>query len=301
MQSNIKRLFSLALALIMVLSCVPVMAFAAEDTASATYAAENTTTGVPYADLNEAITAAQAGQIVQVLADSAESVVYNNEGVILDLNGHDLSNVTVSEGVTLSAIDSATDDYEGDYGSLTTDGTVATTVKTTGEVKSYVTVTENGSYSFHRYYAAIAAISLKPAQVALGYRAEFRGDEVVKNAVVGYGYELWLNGGAHKAYSRTDALENSSLTLRLKNILSEGNDALNALGSTATIGGNAFITLNLGGEEVTLYGTEQETTLRQVVSLRCGRRVSGRHSLRHAFLCRKLHPRGTARSGEICP
>ena len=261
MKSNIKRLFSMVLVLVMVLSLVPATVFATE--ASAVYAAENTSTGVQYADINTAIADAQAGQIVKALAN-AENVVYNNEGVILDLNGHNLTNVTVAEGVTLSAIDTATDDYEGPYGTLITDGTVAVTVKT-AEPKSYVALSDNGSYSFHRYYASIAAISLQPAKASLGYRAEFRGDEAVKAAVVSYGYELWANGGAHKTYTRTDALEKSSMTLRLKNILAEGNEELNALGSTATIGGNAFITLNLGGEDVTLSGTEQTTTLRQVI------------------------------------
>ncbi|MBR5569861.1 MAG: hypothetical protein IKW10_03110 [Oscillospiraceae bacterium] len=262
MQNKINRVLSLLLVVIMVLSMIPA-ALAAETSDSVAYAAENTTTGAQYADLNEAIATAQAGQIVRVLAD-AENVVYNNAGVIVDLNGCDLTNVTVAEGVTLTAIDSATDDYEGNYGSVTTDGNVAATVKT-AEPKSYVAISENGSYSFHRYYASIAAISLQPSKVSLGYRAEFRGDEAVKNAVVSYGYELWANDNAHKTYSRTDALEKTSMTLRLSNILREGNDALNAMGSTATIGGNAFITLDLGNEQVTLYGTQQETTLRQVV------------------------------------
>lgn len=263
MQHTLNRILSLLLVLVMVISMVPTVFATGETSGAATAVAENTTTGEQYADLNAAIADAQAGQIVKALAD-AQDVVYGNEGVILDLNGHDLS-VTVAGGVTLSAIDSATDDYEGEYGSLTTDGNVATTVKTGGEVKSYVTVCENGSYSFHRYYAAIAAISLQPSKAGLGYRAEFRGDETVKNAVVGYGYELWINDNAHKTYTRTDKLEKSSLTLRLKNILAEGNDALNALGSTATIGGNAFVTLELNGERITLPGTEQETTLRQVI------------------------------------
>ena len=262
MQNKMNRVLSLLLVVIMVLSMIPA-ALAAETSDSVAYVAENTTTGAQYADLNEAIATAQAGQIVRVLAD-AENVVYNNAGVIVDLNGCDLTNVTVAEGVTLTAIDSATDDYEGAYGSVTTDGNVAATVKT-AEPKSYVAIYDNGSYSFHRYYASIAAISLQPSKVSLGYRAEFRGDEAVKNAVVSYGYELWANNNAHKTYSRTDALEKTSMTLRLSNILQEGNDALNAMGSTATIGGNAFITLDLGDEQVTLYGTQQETTLRQVV------------------------------------
>lgn len=261
MQTCIKRVFSMMLVMALVLSCLP-LALAAEDT-TVTAVAENLSTQAQYDSINDAIASAAPGQIVKALAD-AQDVVYDNEGVILDLNGHDLD-VTVPAGVTLSAIDSATDDFEGAFGTLTTDGTVAATVKTTGDIKSYVTVAESGSYSFHRYYAAIAAISLKPSQAALGYRAEFRGDETVKNAVVGYGYEMWLNDGAHKTYSRTDAMEKSSLTLRLQNILAEGNDALNALGSTATIGGNAFMTLELNGQQVTLYGTEQTTTLRQVV------------------------------------
>ena len=189
------------------------------------------------------------------------------KSILLDLNGHSLTNVYIPAGVTLTGIDSATDDYEGDFGTVsgTVEGSIATTAKTTGEVKSYVTVCENGSYSFHRYYASIAAISLQPSQAGLGYRAEFRGDETLKNTVVNYGYALWVNDGAQKTYTRTDALEKSSLSLRLKNILSQGNDALNAIGATATIGGNAFVTLELGGEQITLSGTEQKITLRQVI------------------------------------
>lgn len=262
MQKLTNRMLSLLLVLVMVISMVPAV-FAAGEDASTAYAAENTTTGEKFTDLNLAIASAQSGQIVKVLTD-AQDVAYSNAGVILDLNGHNLTNVSVAEGVTLSAIDSTTDDYNGSFGTLTTEGQVAPTVKT-AEPKSYVTLCENGNYSFHRYYASIAAVSLQPAKAALGYRAEFRADQAVKNALVEYGYELWVNDNAHKTYTRTDKLEKTSLTLRLNNLLCEGDDARNALGSTATIGGKAFMTVNLNGQQVTLYGAEQQTTLRQVI------------------------------------
>ncbi len=262
MKTKTNRIFSALLAFVMVLSMVPTMAFAAESS-SVAYAAENTATAAQYYSISDAVAAAAPGQIVKIMAD-AQDVVYNNEGVILDLNGHKVT-VSTPEDVTVSAIDSATDDYKGEYGSLTTDGNVATTVKTTGDVKSYVSINDNGSWSFHRYYAAITAISLKPGSAALGYKAEFYGDEAVKNAVVNYGYEMWLNDYAPKTLSKADKLEKSVLTLRLNNILKEGNDALNAIGSTASINGKAFITLNLNGEEVTLYSADQTTTLRKTI------------------------------------
>ncbi len=262
MKNNLTRILSIALVMMLILSCVPTMAFAAEGHA---HAALNISTGAEYASLADAMAAAEAGQTVKVLADSDEAISYG-EGVILDLDGHNLTNVTVPAGVTLTAIDSATDDYAGSFGSLSGDiaGTVAFTVKT-AEPKSYVSVCENGSWSFHRYYAAITAISLKPATAALGYKAEFYGDETVKNAVVNYGYELWINDCAPKAVSKADKLEKNVLTLRLNNILKEGNDALNAMGSTANINGKAFITLNLNGEEVILYSAEKTTTLRSTI------------------------------------
>ncbi|MBR3923691.1 MAG: FAD-dependent oxidoreductase, partial [Kiritimatiellae bacterium] len=189
-----------------------------------------------------------------------------SKDIQLDLNGHDLTNVTVPAGVTLYGIDSATDGYAGSFGTLSgkIEGTVAATVKTAAP-KSYVALCEDGSWSFHRYYASITTISLNPAQAALGYKAEFYGDKAVKNAVVNYGYALWVNDYAPKTFTVTDKLEKNTLTLRLKNILRENNDAVNAVGSTATIGGKAFITLKLNGEEVTLSGTEQATTLRQTL------------------------------------
>ena len=258
MRNICKRVMLLLLALTIALSGVTAFATEVES-----YVAQNTATTQCYTDINEAISQAQSGQIVKLLSGGLDAT-YQKEGVILDLNGYDLK-VNVAEGVTVSAMDSATDDYAGEYGSLTTEGAVATTVKTSGEVKSYLTIAEGNSYSFHRYYAAIEAISLKPAEAAFGYRAQFHGDEAVKAAVVNYGYELWVNDNPHKQYLKTDALESSCLTLRLKNILVADDDTHNALGSTATIGGNAFVTVHVNGRTVLLYGTEQKNTLRQVI------------------------------------
>ena len=257
-----KRVLSLFLAMALLLS-MAVTATAAESAVYGLDAAGQIVAG--FATLEEAISNSNGSIVTYQLNGDLDGQVISKD-IQLDLNGHDLTNVTVPAGVTLYGIDSATDGYAGSFGTLSgkIEGTVAATVKTAAP-KSYVALCEDGSWSFHRYYASITAISLNPAQAALGYKAEFYGDKAVKNAVVNYGYALWVNDYAPKTFTVTDKLEKNTLTLRLKNILRENNDAVNAVGSTATIGGKAFITLKLNGEEVTLSGTEQATTLRQTL------------------------------------
>lgn len=196
------------------------------------------------------------------LTEDVDGITINKD-FLLDLNGHAATNMTVAEGVTLQLVDSANDEYDASRcGSFsgTINGTVQQMVK--HDTKNYLVVENGGVYSAHRFYAGITKISLAPAQVALGYKAEYYADEVINAMVIGYGYELWVNELNPVRRMKEGKIADNELTLRLKNILVEGNTALSDLGAAAQINGRAFIQFDLG---VTGSGADHSTTLQAAV------------------------------------
>ena len=127
-------------------------------------------------------------------------------------------------------MDSATDGYEGAYGKITAvNGNYASviTVTTAGGMRRYVAIAEETGISFHRYYAAVTAVSLDPSHDALGYKATIRGDEKVMDAIEGFGFNMWIKGGKVKTYTKTGSFtDNQVVTLRLKNILAHNGGEL---------------------------------------------------------------------------
>ncbi len=202
-----------------------------------------------YDTVKKAIAAAN-GQIVKLLNDTDEAVAINSD-VVIDLAGHTLSSVTVDEGANLTLIDTATDNYEGVYGSATVTGTVETFAEVNG--KTYLVVSENGVYSAHCYDVAITHISLKPADDALGYKAQVMSDEIVQ-AHEGIDFNLWLNDGNAKTFEKAD----TNVTLRLKGILA-------ANGGEMNINATAFVTLAVGEETSIKTGTQQTTTMKETL------------------------------------
>lgn len=180
---------------------------------------------------------------IQKTDDAGETVSVDTEisgTVYLDMNGCDLSGVTVSG--TVYGFDSSTDGMTGDNGGKLT-GTVSGTVLAK---EQYLMVNEEG-YSFHRYNVAITHLSLKPANAAMGYKAQFQGDDALARNVSGFGYELWLDGYAPCTYSSKTFTSGKVLTLRLQNILSEDNTLEENLKNAETkIYAKAFIQLNDG-------------------------------------------------------
>ena len=111
----------------------------------------------------------------------------------------------------------------------------------------------NGIYTAHRFVAAITHMSLKPATVALGFKATFRADEVARAAVVSYGYEMWVNDGTAKTAAKVGSFEDRQVvTLRLQNILSNNAES-SKIGATATIYGKAFIKFMVDAEGTEAY------------------------------------------------
>lgn len=199
------------------------------------------------------------------------------KSIILDLNGFDMTNTTVNEGVTVKLMDSANDSYDATAcGSLsgTVKGQINSVVHTTkgygGAIKHYVILKDaEGVYTAHRFIAAITHRSLKPTDAALGFKATFNADEVARAAVVSYGYDMWVDEGTAVSSAKSGTFEvNQKVTLRLKNILSD-NDANSKVGASGTIYGNTFIqfTVDADGTQVTAYGqtAPTATTLKSFV------------------------------------
>ena len=179
--------------------------------------------------------------------------------VILDLNGKNLTNVTVNEDVTLSLVDTANDQYHADKcGSLsgTVNGTV--NVLTKNNSKAYVVIDNNGTYSAHRYHRSLSAVSLKPSADALGYKATFRGDRVLRETIVtDYGFQLQVEGNSAKHFGKSK-YDNTDLTLRLQNILANNGGQMN-------ISGCAYVTFTINGIEYTDCGSTVTTTMKETI------------------------------------
>ena len=199
------------------------------------------------------------------LSDDMDGLAIEQD-MLLDLNGHHVTNATVAQGVTLRLMDSANDEYDAEQcGSFsgTVNGTVEQVVK--HDAKNYLVIEQEGVYSAHRFYAGIDRISLVPDAAALGYKAVFKADTVINAMVESYGYRLWVNDNSAKTFTKNGAIEKDELTLRVKNILDTSNETLSQLGATATIYGQATITFRVNGEAVVVDGAEHATTLRQAV------------------------------------
>ena len=201
-----------------------------------------------YATVTEAITNAN-GQVVKILADTDEEITVSDD-VIIDLAGNVLSNITVAQDATLTLIDSATDDYQGAYGSATVSGKVADSAKVDG--KHYMVVNENGTYSAHCYDVAITHISLKPDADALGYRAQLKGDAVVQSHVESLGFNLWISPDNVKTYGKAGT---DIVTLRLKDVLASD-------GGETPIYAEAFVLFDNGQ---TVKSDPYSTTMKQTL------------------------------------
>lgn len=185
----------------------------------------------------------------EAMSDTAEGVTYYalaedvdggtiTKDIILDLAGNNLTNVTIAEGVTVYGMDSTTDDYDcaDGYGTIsgTINGTISTNLKTTtaqtGAVKRYLTVTENGVTSFHRFYMGITHMTVRPGVNGVGYKAVFSGDSVVGEQVASYGYNLWVGDGSKYTASKAELVSGNTVSLRLENFDVEnyGEAAVNA-------------------------------------------------------------------------
>lgn len=192
-----KKVFSLILAAVMLLSASGVAAVATDSVVAATV------DGVPYATIQLALEAVNKGlgSTIQLQKEITEELVIDGT-VIVDLNGYDVDQVTVNNG-TVYALDSQTADFMSedpdDYGTIK---------KYTGDVQAFYSPEDDGcgwlmfgdngvNASFHYVELRITDMVLRPKSKdeddyspSLYYKCAFRGDEVVAENVESFGVAL---------------------------------------------------------------------------------------------------------------
>lgn len=173
-----------------------------------------------YETLAAAVTAYGDAGYIQMIADSVEDNYAIAKTVYLDLNGCDVSGVSVASGGTLYGMDSKTDGYEsGKEGSITlSSGTVAPVTDFDGKNTTEGSYTVNthrylavkaenvDSWSFHRYNLSVGEAYylevLSNNTAKIGVSAYFRGNSTVRAKMSEMGFSF------DKATPVTTALSN---------------------------------------------------------------------------------------------
>lgn len=229
--------------------------------------------GVRYDELADAMAA--AGEYPLVLNRSVESLTVSKD-LVIDLNGCNIAQITVTGSSKVYAKDSKTDDFtiaDGVYGKI---GTVNGIVNAySGADGKYMGIPESDGLSFHAYRMDITAVTLRPSGASMYFNSEFLGDSKVTEKVSTFGVALSVfnppdeaaveeninctvfsadkfNGGAD--------VTSSLVTGILKSTNSRGDNNRNA---NMTIYGLPYIKLTNG---VILTGDVKQSSLTQILT-----------------------------------
>ena len=186
----------------------------------------------------------------------------------LDLNGHRLSNITISG--TLYGMDSSTDDYTD-----VNAGTLNCTIASSGQIishhksdsgKRYLTVPyADGGYGFHRFYLGITTLCVNIPATGMGYKAIFAGSNTVKSQLSSFGYQLWARDDRviSKHMPGESLISGRPVTLRLNNTLSPQNSIqANAENAQTQIHARVFMQLKDG---TIINGSEHVYNFRDMI------------------------------------
>lgn len=189
-----------------------------------------------------------SGHVVALLTDVNIDGLAVDKELNLDLNGHNATFTNTTGDQMIWVQDSATVDCENTkWGTLVTNANYDC-------MGGYVMLPETEGHSFHSFNVEITHISLKPADDALGFKAQLIGDSAVMAAVTGYGFDMSVNGGEAHTFSNGVAPTDGVFSLRVKNILACG-------GGEMEITGEPFVIIN--GQN--MYGDDQTTTMKEAL------------------------------------
>lgn len=232
----------------------------------------------PLDSLEDALEQVGDGQYIKLQRCPDETTVTITKDVTLDLNGHDLSDVNVTNG-TLYVKDSKTDDYtvgDGDYGKIGTYKGNVTGVTITENEEYYLPCTESDGTSFHKLRMVVTGMSLRPQKVALYFESDFKGDEKIKEQIKSFGVAMSLSQAdltsgsladcAYTAISREYFNKDSGITSSLlTNIMKTDQGSItNRRNAAAVVYGKPYIKFNNGD---VLWGTLRNRSLKQQVEL----------------------------------
>lgn len=221
-------------------------------------------TATMYMTLQDALNNADpSGAYVKLLADAENVNVTLDDNVYIDLNGKKLTGTITTDGNTIYGMDSATDGYTcetmGTFNCVDEDGNAIvpeTMVKASvNGNKRYLTIATDNGYTFHRFYMGITYATLKPGSKGVGYKASFLGDDMVKEHIDSFGFNLQLGGNAVRTVSLTgDKLTKETFSLVIENYDTE------SMGLTEL---SASVFMVIDGTEVTT--STYTTTLKTLV------------------------------------
>ena len=212
-----------------------------------------------YASAAAAAKAAQAGDVLELLADSND-VINVNVNMTINMNGHNLAGAVIADGATLTGIDSANNDYSEAGVIAKVTGAVAANAAANG--RTYLAIADGNAYSFHRYYLKTSAVGLNAnyeadgmMQPALFYQYALAGDQAVLDAVDGVGVAYWIDESADSVMAQTALPETlaagkmgakagqlyTGKSAMVYGLLQEGQDAANVENIQKTVLGRAYI------------------------------------------------------------
>ena len=209
--------------------------------------------GEEYTSFADAYAAAGAEDVIVLLDNISVADWTLSKNVTIDVNGFamEAAVAAVENNAVIYGKDSATDNYDAAAcGSMKVTGAVVV------GVEGYLAVADDqNAYSFHAYEVKLTHVSLDPANDALGYKAELKGDQTVMNHVTAFGFNLWVDGGEVKTFVTTGK---QTVTLRLKGIMKSGGGEMN-------INANAFVTFDVDeGKTSADYTTTMKETIQTV-------------------------------------
>jgi|GEM_PF-322046 len=207
--------------------------------------------------------ALEAGVPWVKLHDHAFEELSLDADLYIDLNGYSMNGMITTNGYKIYGMDSTTDEYNCDMRGIMycMDENDALIIPEpyysgdiTGETKRYLAIDEGGYYSFHRFYLGITNVTLNTAQVGLGYKAVFLGDEMVRQQLDSFGYTLQLDGCGKVTRTLDSVDADGIVTLLVKNYM------IGQYGETEL---SAYVTVTLGGHSIT--SSVHTTSMRQAV------------------------------------
>lgn len=217
-----------------------------------------------YATVQEAVDHADGG-VVKLLGDSVEEVTAQGD-LYLDLNGHELAQLTVSG--TLYGMDSFTADYDNldEYGAvLSFTGTCAPYYGASSGY--YISNSTDNALSFHLIRFGVTHMSLKPASSGFGFKARFLGNAVAAESVESYGLKIWITEDNKITATFTEfegGSQGNVKSLRIENILS--GTELDAQYAQTKVYASAFITVRDGDRTVTLETAPVSGSLAELIN-----------------------------------
>lgn len=124
-----------------------------------------------------------------MIADAGE-IELNGGNYVVDLSGQEIAFTGTG---TVSCFDSANDNFVN-FGTATVNGPILTNLdQFLFDGKTYITLTQDGAYNFHRISMSVDSVSIRPANAGIYYTCTWNCDNTLSENVESFGVALSLD------------------------------------------------------------------------------------------------------------